>query len=695
MARSWDNVGEASWIERATQQNPWWLQVLVRSTTPDGLVLVEPTSAGHSQGISEDWVGCRCAFAPDGGGVDIFDSDTWISGKVDVVDRRGTDEPPLIAVRLWKPGEALQLPSGATRYFSVREHDFYESLTAWADATHTRGGPDGPGSLGPDDWMRSLTRQAARGGVRPPAPASIAFDGSKRRAIEGSPLRLRAIWGPPGTGKTFTAGHIVTTQLRAGKRVMVLSISNRAVDQAILGADDAWRLQHGGQPPADNTTLVRVREPRHPDLEHRDRAHLIAGWEEAVRPWKDARTQVLRQLRDARQHSDRVRLAGELVALKAGLEAAQKALVSRARSIFATLTHQRMSSMMPAAAFDLVIVDEAGFAGAAVASLIASESGPSTQVVFSGDFQQIEPIVGFKTAAPRNDRRQKVVRRPFPPVVFNDFGQRREFPWADNRAERDARLPFVQAWYADSAYAMLGIEDRVVGRDAEAARRRQDAARDGWLDLLDVQRRMPSALGDFLSERVYGGLGVVTSPPGWSRPLGPLRDAAGDRAPMLWLEATKEDGKLMSGWTWQLDSRETARICVQAALRALQDPAVKVFVLTRFNAQVREIRTQLERSLDSTDGRLGRVEVTTVHKAQGGEREVVIFDTIVTTPWWLAGKPLDSREWRNELRQVNVALSRAKRQVLVLLHREYATDHPIFAEYIKVASQVTPGDMGA
>ena len=706
MTRRWDNLAEACWIERATQQNPWWFRVKVRASLGDGSVLVEPTSRGHYLRVSEDWTGCRCAFAPDGG-ADSYDSQQWVSGKVDVVDVRGPDEAPMIAIALYDPAEAGGLPEGSLRNLSVREHDFYEGLTGWADAASapswvtwgetsgSRGASRGQGGdvLGPDAWMQGLARLDAEGGVRPNAPAAVDFDASKRRALEGVPRRVRAIWGPPGTGKTFTAGHLVASQLGVGKRVLVLSISNRAVDQAILGADDAWRQQHGGKPPPDTRTLVRVREPRHPDLQRPERGHLIAGWHEAVRPWRDARSRVLTQLCSTRDDAERIRLRGELNQIKEALENAQKALIEGARAVFATLTHQRMSNLMPVSDFDLVIVDEAGFVGAAVATMIASQAGDATQVVFAGDFQQLGPIVGFKAAAHQGSLRSKVVRRPFPPRSFHDADGGHDFPWVDDQAERQARVPVVNGWFADSAYAILGLEDRLVGRDPAAAARRARAADEGWLDLLDVQRRMPAPLCDFISERVYGGLGVVTSPPGWTRPPGPLCDAHGRRPPMLWLNAAEDDGRLLSGWTWQLDSVKTAQICVKAALRALADPECKVFILTRFNAQVRTIHRELQRALGEDPAARARVEVTTVHKAQGGEREVVIFDTICTTPWWLQGQPMTSRDWRNELRLINVALSRAKRQVLVLLHAQYAPAHPILGEYLQVASRVWPRDL--
>ncbi len=56
---------------------------------------------------------------------------------------------------------------------------------------------------------------------------------SQRKAIELSQsLRLTLVWGPPGTGKTETLARIVECLVKRGKRVLVVSHANAAVDEA-------------------------------------------------------------------------------------------------------------------------------------------------------------------------------------------------------------------------------------------------------------------------------------------------------------------------------------------------------------------------------------------------------------------------------------------------------------------------------
>jgi hypothetical protein len=54
-----------------------------------------------------------------------------------------------------------------------------------------------------------------------------------RRRVFGQPVTF--IWGPPGCGKTYTLSDIVRTMFDAGKRTLICSSTNKAVDQLLLG----------------------------------------------------------------------------------------------------------------------------------------------------------------------------------------------------------------------------------------------------------------------------------------------------------------------------------------------------------------------------------------------------------------------------------------------------------------------------
>ncbi len=60
------------------------------------------------------------------------------------------------------------------------------------------------------------------------------LNASQRAAVQlCSDSDLSFVWGPPGTGKTTTLAHIVSELLAQGLRVLVLSTTNAALDQAL------------------------------------------------------------------------------------------------------------------------------------------------------------------------------------------------------------------------------------------------------------------------------------------------------------------------------------------------------------------------------------------------------------------------------------------------------------------------------
>lgn len=63
------------------------------------------------------------------------------------------------------------------------------------------------------------------------------------------------LWGPPGTGKTFTLSRISDLLFAAGKRTLICSNTNQAVDQVLYALCEALTPQH---PAMDAGQIVRV-----------------------------------------------------------------------------------------------------------------------------------------------------------------------------------------------------------------------------------------------------------------------------------------------------------------------------------------------------------------------------------------------------------------------------------------------------
>ena len=75
-----------------------------------------------------------------------------------------------------------------------------------------------------------------------------------------SDSNLAFIWGPPGTGKTTTLGHILTELMKQGKRLLVTSTTNAAIDQALAHLAELG----DAQPTLMSGRIVRVGQTEAP-----------------------------------------------------------------------------------------------------------------------------------------------------------------------------------------------------------------------------------------------------------------------------------------------------------------------------------------------------------------------------------------------------------------------------------------------
>ena len=57
------------------------------------------------------------------------------------------------------------------------------------------------------------------------------FEEAKKMVENGF---ITMIWGPPGTGKTYTLATLALSFMKKGKRVLIMSQSNISVDGAVL-----------------------------------------------------------------------------------------------------------------------------------------------------------------------------------------------------------------------------------------------------------------------------------------------------------------------------------------------------------------------------------------------------------------------------------------------------------------------------
>lgn len=198
------------------------------------------------------------------------------------------------------------------------------------------------------------------------------------------------LWGPPGTGKTTTLGALLAQYLVQfpSARVLLLSTTNTAVDQALVAVDRA--LEQLGTPAARGARKACKRIGTHFHANHYEgREHLLPAQDpelvkalaalEATMPpkedvaayarWKEAVEGLRQKMRNQ---------------AKAVLEKARLAAMTTTRAAF---THKDLRDLEQ---FDLVVFDEASQVGIAHALALAPLG---KRVLFAGDPQQLAPVV--------------------------------------------------------------------------------------------------------------------------------------------------------------------------------------------------------------------------------------------------------------------------------------------------------------
>lgn len=202
------------------------------------------------------------------------------------------------------------------------------------------------------------------------------------------------IWGPPGTGKSYTLASILYALYQLGEdRTVVCCLSNVAVDQLLCKLLDIIDSEGLKVEPGNIYRAGRSIDSR-----------VIAT--DYLFP-KDKQTQALRdrikqnQEKVLRLKQDKLEKSEEAIVIKAEnkelreeLKAHTEFLVKSSRLVFSTISNFVLSTTLYESQFDNLIVDEASMM--AMPSLLTLGHNITKRLILVGDFQQLSPISMIK-----------------------------------------------------------------------------------------------------------------------------------------------------------------------------------------------------------------------------------------------------------------------------------------------------------
>lgn len=484
------------------------------------------------------------------------------------------------------------------------------------------------------------------------------LNSGQRKAIEmATSITPAFIWGPPGTGKTQTLAALAQVLTDDGRRILVVANANVAVDTAL----NASFRRLADQRPFEDGRIVRVGDIAREDVrdaigkyvlpveivarrfpeDRRERDRLIeeikdveaTGRELSIRlddesetplPFNQGSTDELGRalspqalLREELRQRWR-RLKGELDRVNGFLRDQERKVIAQAPMVFTTAWRSQTPEIFETP-FDALILDEAATVPAPLAWMAASCS--TQRVIAFGDFRQIPPI------------------------------------------ERDSStLEGIR--YSDDIYALNSIPERVL----------RQAPVEG-LSVLTEQYRMPDQLATLVSAFAYSERPLTT----------PNFIKAGS--------VLSPDGVITIDTTSIVDPDQRLRISVEAKGRTNSVHASLVAmcvtrlvdsgdlnpdripdqlaVLAPYRKQVSELR----RALSAAHGRKAAAAATTIHRMQGHERPFIILDLVHSE-----GSPLGRLMQGTTIldkgpRILNVAISRAQRQLIVIADLTHMSGH--------------------
>lgn len=434
---------------------------------------------------------------------------------------------------------------------------------------------------------------------------------------------LAFVWGPPGTGKSRTMAQLAVEYLLAGKSVLFVSLSNIAVD---IVAKQVFE--------SDSAQIQRMKSMRlllrsgYPAMQPLEQWRKVMPYELALleRPFLKRKLDELYEerkklLSEAKANNKRaVRKLQEnthqLVQVKNQVRQEVAVLESRARFIATTLAKISVTPSIKGRTFDAVVIDEASMMS--VPASFTALTLAAKHGVVAGDFFQLPPIQTSSSAKARR-------------------------------------------WLARNAFMSSGIMSQVMS----------GSRNDPRLAILKRQYRMAEEISGLANAMFYGGI-LEDAEPHYRR-LIPEQQLYGKHRLVL-IDVSRAGTECLRDPYSQ--SRLNPRLAAISSniARSYMEKGIKVGIITPYRAQAREIRKHFTR-----EELRSQVQVATVHKFQGSERDIIIFEIADSYPMSRPSRLISgSKEaFLNEghvsptLPLVNVALTRAKSQIILVANIDY------------------------
>ncbi|MDQ0245465.1 KaiC/GvpD/RAD55 family RecA-like ATPase/DNA-directed RNA polymerase subunit RPC12/RpoP [Bacillus fengqiuensis] len=411
------------------------------------------------------------------------------------------------------------------------------------------------------------------------------------------------IWGPPGTGKTYTLARIVASHYRKGRKVLVLAHSNAAVDVLMLAFASYAEEKKLFKPGA----VIRYGASRSEQI----KAHsslLSSKLVETENPHLAHKREFLEEERKRLAYGNAHQLARvdeQLQHVRSALAELEKELIERGKVVGVTLSKAATDRVIYEQEYDLIVVDEMSMA---YVPQIAFAASLGKRTVVCGDFKQL------------------------PPIAMSEHA-------------------YVNQWLKEDLFHQAGIAERT-----------EKGSEHPHLFMLTRQRRMHERIAAFTNQYIYEG--KVSNHPSVRTKQNIARHLPFPNEAAVLLNMEEIGAFALKDIS--TDSRFnllSALLAVSYMIRAQKGGMTSIGYVTPYKAQARLV-SSIVRELLPGKGILA----ATVHKFQGSECDMMIFDLVDSFPQSRPGVLLTDKKGD---RLVNVAMTRARGKLLVMADAEY------------------------
>lgn len=428
------------------------------------------------------------------------------------------------------------------------------------------------------------------------------------------------VWGPPGTGKTYTLARVAANKYFQEKTVLILSHSNQAVDVLISETSDFIKkknrfkegdvLRYGSNTGVGEENEVALTTSQ---LLLKHEHGLVEDKNVLIEERKNLKQDIARSF-SKRDTNQLLEIEKKIARVLEKIRQKEIEFVKNALVVGSTLAKAASDPAIYGKEFDVVIVDEASMAYVPQAAFAASLG---KRVIICGDFKQLPPIA----------------------------------------SSRDS---LVTEWLKEDIFHSAGVAEWV-----------EEGKLHPHLFLLKEQRRMHPDISAFTNEYIYHSL------VGDHESVQNSRRRIVEQAPFSERAAILLDTSYMGAFCINEKSSNSRSnlwqvlISFQLIHEAYLSGARSIGYVTPYRAQA-NLMDLLLQDLYEKERLTADIISATVHRFQGSERDVMIFDTVDSNPQERAGMLLTGKDSE---RLINVAITRTKGKFIHVCNVAFIRKH--------------------